>query len=472
MGMGRSRDSACDELADLSAVQEHVFAAQTRDLYSKGRVALATNVVNSVILVVVLWRMVDHRSALTWLFVMNLVVAVRFWGWDRQRSLAGDGYDARRWARLWTMGAALTGVGWGLTAIFLFPRESVAGQMFVLFLIGGMVAGASASMSSLQSAFVAFVAPALGLAIVRLVGQFDEIHGAMAVLLAIFGGAMAAIARRGEKALTGVVRLEFRNSLLAEKLTTAYAQLAQMNRELEDRVSMRTDALHRALAARDQFISIASHELRTPVSSMRLNSAILARLVQSPGEYGVKLKQLSAALSRQLDRVCFLLDDMLDASRMTAGKMTYTKAHVRLGDIIREVLEQLEPQLSAEQATIALDVSDDIWGEWDGHRIEQVFVNLLSNALKYGRPPFSVSALGEPGTVCTTVHDAGGGIAAEHLEQLFEPFERAHASENTSGLGLGLYICRRIVEAHQGTISVTSSPSQGTSFLVRLPVVS
>jgi hypothetical protein len=181
--------------------ESYVFEVQVRALYEKGFVALIINVINAAVLVVVLFSMVSHRNALLWCIAMNVVVGIRLHAWHRHGSALREGYDARRWARLWIAGTAVTGLGWGSAAILLLPAQSVAGQNFVLFLIGGMVAGASASMSSYQPAFAAFAVPALVPPIVCLLRYFDRVHVAMALLLAIFGGAMTAIARSGGKAL-------------------------------------------------------------------------------------------------------------------------------------------------------------------------------------------------------------------------------------------------------------------------------
>jgi signal transduction histidine kinase len=414
----------------------------------------------------------DRRPLVVWLAVVyaHVVVRLKLWQVQRASSRAPD-YDARRFARIWTVGAGVSGVLWGIAGALLFPPESVGGQYFVLFLIGGMVAGASASMSSLLSGYVAFSAPALAGMIARLFLEGERLHTVAGLLLVIFGVAMTVIAKSSGDTLAQSIRLRMRNELLLADLTSAREALTRLNAELEGRVAARTSELETALGDRDRFVSVFSHELRTPLTSMMLNVENLEMLLGSDIRDAARLGPPVAALARQTKRMRHLIEDLLDTSRLSADRMRYSKTPVTLREIVDASLEDVAPQLASARATFAVEIEDGLRGNWDAYRIEQVFTNLLSNALRYGAPPFSLRATRAGSSARVVVRDSGAGIPEERRRRIFEPFETFDGGRGRAGLGLGLYIADRLVRAHDGTIRVESEPGRGSEFIVELPLL-
>jgi signal transduction histidine kinase len=229
-----------------------------------------------------------------------------------------------------------------------------------------------------------------------------------------------------------------------------------------------------ATRARDEFLSIASHELKTPLTSLKLQIQMNQRLMQheNPDAFSPeRVRKLVETTDRQVDRLGRLVEDMLDVARVHTGKLTMEKSQVDLTELVREVIERISPQLSAAKCEIREKAEVGILGNWDRYRIEQVINNLLTNAIRYspGKPiHIVVSKEGEKARL--TVHDEGAGISPENHERIFQRFERAVSSGNISGLGLGLYISRQILESHQGTIHVESVPNEGATFIVELPL--
>jgi signal transduction histidine kinase len=433
-----------------------VFDERVRALYAKGRVALLTNLVNAGVAVAGLWNLVPRERALLWLAAMTVLIAVRALGWHRHqlaihRADAGGIYDAAYWERFWTVGAAFAGAAWGTAGVLLFP-DSLGGQNLLLFLIGGMVAGASASMSSYLPSFSAFTVLALTPPMARLFLENDRAHWAMAFLLIIFGVAMTAVARSGGQALDTSIRLRFENELL--------------NKDLEARVAQRTEALEKALADRDNFISVVSHELRTPLHSMKLNQGIIRQLFESPEADPRKVRRGFDVISRQLTRMQRLVDDLLDMRRLSTDRMSYRMADVSLLEVVDGALEQMAPQLDVLGVRFSKDCQAGLLLSGDRHRLEQVLINLMSNAIKYGEAPFAIALRSVADRVQISVSDSGKGIPSADLECIFEAFERLDSSG--SGLGLGLFIAQRIVRAHGGRIFAESAPGQGTRFVVEL----
>jgi signal transduction histidine kinase len=173
---------------------------------------------------------------------------------------------------------------------------------------------------------------------------------------------------------------------------------------------------------------------------------------------------------RQVKRLAELVERLLDVSRIAGGRLNLNKAPMDLARTVREVADDFrEP---AHQAGIALTVnaSDEVQGVWDRARIEQVIVNLLANALKYGNGrPVEVCVDRRDGLARVLVKDHGIGVSREDAERIFGRFERAVPISNYGGLGLGLYITRHIVDAHGGIIRVESEPGAGATFIVELP---
>ncbi len=232
-------------------------------------------------------------------------------------------------------------------------------------------------------------------------------------------------------------------------------------------------ALKDAIRARDEFLSIASHELKTPVTSLKMQLQSTRRAVK-PAE-GVaptpeKLARVLDLATRQVDRLTALIEDLLDVSRIESGKMTYSFEPVDLAALVTEVIERFAGQLQAAGCTWAVNSSGAVAVECDRYRVEQVVSNLVMNATKYGAgTPVTVEVGATARGVSVSVSDRGLGIAKENQGKVFDRFERAISHRNISGLGLGLYIAKQIVEAHGGRIGLESELGRGSTFRFELP---
>jgi signal transduction histidine kinase len=453
------------------AIESLVYAERITALYDRGLIALVANLVNAAILAAALHDAVPSRTLLIWVASMYVVVLIRLVLWRQQRKMGRSVADIDRWARVWLVGTAITGAVWGSAGFSLFPVQSIGAQDLLLFIIGGMVAGASASMSSFFPGFVAFLAPALAPPTLRLMIENDRTHWAMAILLVSFGIGMTAVARAGERALVRSVRLRFKNARLVDDLSSAREQLTCLNKELEERITARTHELQQAVADREHLVSIVSHELRGPLQSLKLNQQILSRLIDDPALDIVQLRRLLPVLTRQTERMQRLVEDLLDTGRFTADRMHCDKEPIEIAAVVAATIEQLAPQLAVANQHFAVDVEPGLKGIWDPHRLQQVLTNLMFNALTHGAPPFSLSARRADGTVQIVVKDNGPGIPPEHRQRIFHAFERIDWSADSGpGLGLGLHIAQHIVNAHDGIIQVESEAGCGTSFIVELPL--
>jgi len=265
-------------------------------------------------------------------------------------------------------------------------------------------------------------------------------------------------------------------------ITTLYDErrrivgFAKVTRDLTERRQAESDRLNlakveEALRLRDEFLSIASHELRTPLNALSLYLQSTKRLGDED-----KIPQMRTSLEKarkQVERLTELVDGLLDVSRIAEGKLTLKREPIDLIALVRESVEDVRgvAEQSGSEISIASGVQQAT-GRFDRLRVAQLFTNLLHNAIKYGRgAPIEVeiSAAGPEASV--SIRDHGIGIAEIDRERIFSRFERAVSARHFGGLGLGLYICQSIVDAHGGTISVESTPGQGSTFTVRLPLL-
>jgi PAS domain S-box-containing protein len=227
-----------------------------------------------------------------------------------------------------------------------------------------------------------------------------------------------------------------------------------------------------AVRAREDFLSIASHELRTPVASLLLAVQSLLRVARratldAPPTFVNNALETAERQSRRLARV---IDDLLDLSRVTGGRLNLEIEEVDVVAVTGEVIEHCREQLAAAGCPLSLRASGKMIGQWDRFRVEQVVTNLLSNAIKYGAgKPITVTVEGDERMARLLVRDEGIGIPADKREEIFERFGRAVSSRNYGGLGLGLYIVRRILDALGGSIRVESEVGLGSTFIVELP---
>ena len=226
-------------------------------------------------------------------------------------------------------------------------------------------------------------------------------------------------------------------------------------------------ALEEAVRVRDDFLSIASHELNTPLTPIKLQLATLLRPMSDADPIAVRLR----SIERQIDRLAKLVSELLDVSRITSGRMKLELESVDLVEVMRDVIGRFSPESTRTGSRIVLRHPSELVVVCDRMRVDQIASNLVSNAFKFGLGnPIEVELARQDGLVRLEVRDAGIGIALGDQGRIFDRFERAVSNHNFGGFGLGLWIVRQIVEALGGSVTVTSRPSEGTTFTVLLPV--
>jgi PAS domain S-box-containing protein len=255
---------------------------------------------------------------------------------------------------------------------------------------------------------------------------------------------------------------------------------AKVTRDMSERRAAEQNAIklvqaEEAVRMRDEFLSIASHELKTPLTSLQLHLLTLSRLVEkSPdaivGTLGVGDRLEKA--HKQIRRLTALIEALLDVSRIATGRLRLQPAPMDIADLARELVEDARAAAERAGCELTLHVAPGARtkGEWDDTRLAQVFSNLLDNALKYGRgKPVEVDISSTDHAVRVCVIDHGIGFAHEDESRIFGRFERAVSARHFGGLGLGLYVSREVVEAHSGRLSAESEPGVATRFTFEIP---
>ena len=254
-----------------------------------------------------------------------------------------------------------------------------------------------------------------------------------------------------------------------------FFDLHQQRRQIEaqrDELEAAAQALRRADRHKDSFLAVLAHELRNPVAALSGGLHLLGKDIDPD-----RAKDIRGRMERMLDHLAHLVDDLLDVSRVSQGKISLKKARVELSDVLRSAIEASQHTIEAAKHRFELELSDEpIWLEADHTRLAQIVANLLNNAAKYTPPGGVVTlrAMAEGGMATITVIDTGVGIPEAMQSKIFEIFAQVedHLGQSQGGLGIGLALVRQLVALHGGEVTVHSDgEGQGSTFTVRLPTI-
>lgn len=254
-----------------------------------------------------------------------------------------------------------------------------------------------------------------------------------------------------------------------------FFDLHQQRRQIEaqrDELEAAAQALRRADRHKDSFLAVLAHELRNPVAALSGGLHLLGKDIDPD-----RAKDIRGRMDRMLDHLAHLVDDLLDVSRVSQGKISLKKARVELSEVLQSAIEASQHTIEAAKHRFELELSDEpIWLEADHTRLAQIIANLLNNAAKYTPPGGVVTlrAMAEGGMATITVSDTGVGIPEAMQSRIFEIFAQVedHLGQSQGGLGIGLALVRQLVALHGGEVTVHSDgEGQGSTFTVRLPTV-
>lgn len=255
-------------------------------------------------------------------------------------------------------------------------------------------------------------------------------------------------------------------------LTERYRQ-QEKQRKSEALLRQQHAALQQANQSKDRFLAVLSHELRNPLAPLRNTVQLLQQQTPESSE----LQQVYNILDRQVRLLTRLVDDLLDLSRITSGKLGINKELIEVSVVLERAVEMARPAIDAHRHNLSVEpLNEPIWLQGDSIRLEQAVINLLTNAAKYTEEGGKIwlSAERQDTNVAIRVRDTGVGLEAEMLPRIFEMFTQVDSSTNRAqgGLGIGLSVVKRIAELHGGSVDARSGgPGTGSEFTLRLPAV-
>ncbi|BDG05736.1 hypothetical protein AMOR_47320 [Anaeromyxobacter oryzae] len=470
---------------DSTRIEALVRAEQVRALHEKLAIAQATVFLNSFVVVLVVWERSTPYRLLSWLAFIWLIACARVFAAFRYHRSTLEPGDAARWEWTFTSGAALNGMGWGLSPLLLAGGTPVAYLMFLAFVLAGMTAGAALSNASHQPAFVGFAIPALVPVTALFLSAGDRLGLGMAVMLVVYGSAVTAVSRSGGRALAEATRLRFRNADLAERLATSAAELErrviERTSELEASVLREREAERQLvnsvrLASLGTLSAAVAHEVNSPLASVSANLNFVrqefTRAATNPDVHSAMVAALDDAATG-LERVKKIVRYLNDTSRVHLRAVTepvdlHATLDLSIGIVERAIHARavLVREYSAAPPVIA------------GHTcLVQVFLNLLhitSESIPDGGSAahrIRVGTRSDPSTrqVAVVIEDTGCMPAGSQLERTWPPSLTAQPFHD--GNGLELSICKDLLARCGGHLDVHSRDGAGTTFTVWLNAV-
>ncbi|CAI8782141.1 sensor histidine kinase [Methylocaldum szegediense] len=493
--------SGCDGKESNSRHTQEIRAAQIKLLYQQVPSGLIATAINAAIVVLILWQEASRPLLSAWLLAIGASVYARYRLLRAYARANPTSADATPWARSFLLGVAANGVLWGFAGYFLFVEHSYVHQLFLGFVLGGMVAGAMSTLSPFPKAFSLFLLPTLLPYTVRVLSHGGDVHLAMGVMLLLFASLMWMISERLHATVAESLRLRFDNLDLVSDLTSArdrqkavnealaveiaekqraQCELQESCEKLEQRVRERTEKLARSEQAlreanrrKDEFLALLGHELRNPLAPIRNAVQVMRKL--EPKE--PKLRWARDIIDRQADHLARLVDDLLDVSRIVQGKISLRPSTLDLATVIDQAVEASRPLIDERDHDLLVTMPErHFLVRGDRVRLAQVVSNLLNNAAKYTDAGGKIWLAVEASETRVSIHvrDNGVGIPKDLLPHIFDLFSQADQSpvRAQGGLGIGLTLVKRLVEMHGGEVEARSAgPGQGSEFSIHLPRV-
>ena len=468
---------------------EQLLSAQLKLLYANANLGVVVNILAATILCGLQWGLVFGPAAIAWWLYITLVSLARYASARRYWRASTSPVDIDKWRTIFTVGVGLTGAGWGVAGILLYPAAHLANQLFLVFVLGGMMLGASSVLAPRPEAFLTFLIPAGFTPAVRLFLEGDKTHVAMGLLAVVFTLATLITTRRIYRMLESSLRLQLENRDLVDDLRAANQETAVLNQALELRVEERTAELHQStqqLRAEIEQREQAEEELlrARKLESLGVLAGGIAHdfnnfLTVVQGNIEVAKVQLTPEEPAQefLNQAASACQR---AKFLSSQLLTFAKGGApvrRVASIAQLVTDAVHLARTGSPIGITVKITEGLWSALvDPGQIGQVLHNILINAREAMTGGGAIEVRAEnvvsPNNsgdadplVRISIRDDGPGIPSDVLQRIFDPY----FTTKPGGSGLGLATAYAIVIKHGGHLSVESTPGVGSIFTVDLP---
>jgi signal transduction histidine kinase/ActR/RegA family two-component response regulator len=487
--MSAMRPTASLVPVDRDSSREQLLSAQLRLLYANANLGVVVNILAATILGGLQWGMVPKSIVTGWWLYITLVSVARYAFARRYWHASPSPTDIGKWRTVFTVGVGLTGAGWGAAGILLYPAAHLTNQVFLVFVLGGMMLGASSLLAPRPEAFLAFLVPAGFTPAVRLFLEGDTTHLAMGVLATVFTLATLVTTRRMYRMVDSSLRLQFENRDLVADLQTANQQTAALNQALELRVQERTAELHQSAEQLRSEIAQREQTEEELLRARKLESlGVLAGGIAHDFNNFLTVVQGNIEVAKGQMNVYEPAQESLNqaasacqrAKFLSSQLLTFAKGGApvrRVASIAQLVTDAVHLARTGSPIAIDVTIADRLWSaQVDPGQIGQVLHNILINAREAMPGGGAIEVRAENVVVPNdagdaaphvriSIRDCGPGISPEVLRRIFDPY----FTTKPGGTGLGLATAYAIVVKHGGHISVESTPGVATEFAVDLP---
>ncbi len=421
-----------------------IFIEQVSTLYRSMPPIMATNLIVSGAMIYGLWGIVAQTRLILWISAMMTVLVARLLSYIAYRRRNSPD-SSMPYAVIFTIGTGLTGLLWGSAGVVLFPVQGLEYQLFILFILLGMGAGAVLSLSTYLPAFYAFFPITMLPTSLVLFLQNGPIYTALAIMTLVYVIALSFFAHNINRSLRLTLSLRFENVQLVEQLRQQKEEAVEAN------------------SAKSRFLAAASHDLRQPLHALTLFTSTLDEYIHYP-----KVKKVVNQINSSVNALHTLFNALLDISRLEAGALLVEKVHFKLEDLFAKILDAFLHEADAKGLRLIFEpchvavYSDPIL-------LEQVLRNYVSNAIRYtNEGTISITCRSDHGHIRISVSDTGVGIPVENHQAIFREFHQLGNPERdrSKGLGLGLAIVERIATLLEHPIGLESDLAKGSVFWI------
>ncbi len=492
--------------------REQILAEQVKQVYSLAPIGILATIMNSLIVLFIMKDVMGHSLLVPWFAALWGIAALRIWLILWFRAVNPEPAAASIWGKRFIAGMALTGVAWGSIGVFPFSGLSLAHQVFIGFVLGGMCAGASTTFAMLRSGYTAYSIPALTPLALHFFLMNDAFHYAMGAMLTLFGILLWRVSHHNYSVNRTSLLFRYENREIIESLREAKEHVEGLNSQLVAEIEARLkaeaelrvhhehlervieertgdlrkaneqltyakEAAEAASISKSEFLANMSHEMRTPLAgALGMINLVLEM------EIGSEERQLLEVAKRSADSLLRIISDVLDFSRLEAGVMRFEKEPLVVSEVVRTAVEVVSLNAAERGLRLSWKVDESVPEHLKGDegRLRQVLVNLLGNSVKFterGYIEVAVRPFDNPDApgrrfILFSVRDTGVGIPADQMEKIFGKFTQIDSSltRRYGGTGLGLALTRQIVEKFGGSIWAESTVGIGSTFYFTIPV--